>query len=66
MLRLAKTYGPQRLEAACARALRIGARSYRSVDSILRTGLDRQPLPDAPASTEVRRHENVRGGSYYE
>ena len=26
---------------ACARALAIGARSYRSVDSILRTGLDR-------------------------
>lgn len=66
ILRLGRRYGAERLEAACARALRIGARSYRSVDSILRTGLDRQPLPDAPASTEVRRHENVRGGSYYE
>jgi len=66
ILRLGRRYGPERLEAASARALAIGARSYRSVESILRTGLDRQPLPDAPATGSVRRHANVRGATYYE
>ena len=66
ILRLGRRYGPERLEPACARALAIGARSYRSVDSILRTGLDRSPLPEASPAVPGRRHENVRGGSYYE
>ena len=49
LLRLAKRYGPARLNAACARAVAVGARSYRHVDSMLRHGLDRMPLPlDAP------------------
>jgi transposase len=34
ILRLGKRYGNARLEAACARALTAGARSYRHVDSI--------------------------------
>jgi len=65
ILRLGHRYGAERLEAACARALAVGATSYRSVDSILRTGLDRQALPDAPPDPPVRRHENVRGPDYY-
>ena len=40
--RLAKSYGRERLEAACGRALEIGARSYTSVNSILKNNLDRQ------------------------
>ena len=35
VLRLEGTYGAERLEAACARALSAGACSYRSVRSIL-------------------------------
>ncbi len=66
ILRLGRRYGPERLEPAAARALAIGAHSYRSVESILRTGLDRQPLPDAAPAGPARRHENVRGGTYYE
>lgn len=66
ILRFSKTYGPQRLDAACQRALRIGALSYRSIESILKTGLDQKPLPlaaaDEPASPA---HDNVRGPSYY-
>ena len=34
ILRLGKSFGDQRLEAAARRALHIGARSYRSVHSI--------------------------------
>ena len=69
ILRLGKRYGNERLEAACARAFAVGARSYRHVDSILNKGLDRLPLPAAtPATTETRppvEHENIRGRDYY-
>ena len=44
ILRLGKRYGNDRLEAACARALAVSARSYRHVDSILKAGLDRLPV----------------------
>ena len=65
ILRLGNRYGPERLEAAALRALAIRARTYRSVESILRTGLDGQPLPDAAPAGPTRRHANLRGGSYY-
>ena len=66
VMRLAKTYGKARLEAACARAVALGARRYKSVASILKAGLDRQPLPGS-AQTELTlpSHGNVRGSSYY-
>jgi transposase len=67
ILRLAKRFGRERLEAACARAGAVRARSYRHVESILKNGLDRLPSPDE--ATEERAplaaHENVRGGGYY-
>ena len=46
ILRLGKTYGTDRLEAACARAIVARARSYGHVESILKAGLDRVPLPE--------------------
>ena len=49
ILRLARHYGADRLEAACERGLDIGARSYGSIQSILKHGLDRRP-PPRPAS----------------
>ena len=67
ILRLGKRYGRERLEAASARALAVGARSYRNVESILKSGLDRQPLPTPPPSTPTppEAHENIRGRDYY-
>jgi hypothetical protein len=63
---LVKRYGPERLEAACARAGGAAARSYRHVDSILKHGLDRLPLPAAaPLLTLTPVHEHVRGRDYY-
>jgi hypothetical protein len=43
-LGFAATYGADRLEAACARALAHGSPAYRTVKSILVRGLDREPL----------------------
>ena len=64
--RLARQFTAARLEAACARALSIGAPRLRSVTSILKNGLDRQPTPSpTAASTVVREHDNVRGPDYY-
>lgn len=65
-MRLARVYGKERLEAACTRAVTLGARRYKSIASILKTGLDRQPLPD-PVQPELPLpiHGNVRGSSYY-
>jgi len=66
IFRLGRRHGPERLEAACARALAVGALSYRSVDSILKTGLDRAPLPEPSPVRVTRSHPNVRGPGYYE
>ena len=66
ILRLGRRYGPERLEAACGRALAIRALTYRSVESILKRGLDRQPLlATATAEPAARHHEFVRGAAYY-
>ncbi|NIS62491.1 MAG: IS21 family transposase [Proteobacteria bacterium] len=68
LLRLGKRYCPERLEAACARALAFKAYSYRNVESILKKGLDQQPLN--PSSPQTRlplvEHENLRGREYYQ
>jgi len=64
LMRLAKVYGNERTERASERALGVGALSYRSVESILKRGLDRQPLVAETESKPVE-HENVRGPDYY-
>jgi hypothetical protein len=65
-MRLGKRYGDERLEAACRRAIAIGACSYKSIESILKHDLDRQPLP-APPPVEPMAidHRNIRGPQYY-
>ena len=64
ILRLAKGYGNTRLEAACQRACQIQSVSYRSIASILKQGLERQPRTPAQASLPLD-HANVRGPKYY-
>lgn len=66
IVRLGDRYGKDRLEAACQRALVVRAYSYRSVESILRTGLDRKPLPPEPTDRVHPDHDNVRGPDYYQ
>jgi transposase len=66
ILRLARQYGEPRLEAACDRGLDIGARSYGSIQSILKNGLDRQPRrPSRQNELVLPDHPNIRGPRYY-
>jgi hypothetical protein len=54
------------LEAACDRGLDIGARSYGSIQSILKHGLDRRPPPRPAMQGELLPdHPNIRGRRYY-
>lgn len=61
---LSKRYGADRLERACARALRARATNYASVKSILAKGLDGLE-PVAIDEPEILTHANVRGADYY-
>jgi len=66
ILRLAKTYPAERMEAAARRCLRARAYNSQSMDSILKNQLDRLPLPgDPPAQTAVT-HDNIRGADYFD
>ena len=65
LLRLTKSYGNERVEAACRRALKFQTCTYRSIKSILAAKLDAQPLTqDEPAASAIE-HANVRGRHYY-
>lgn len=65
ILRLVRSFGRDRVEAACARGLEIGARSYGSVQSILRHGLDQQSCTPAHPDELPLVHPNIRGSGYY-
>jgi transposase len=70
ILRLAKTYPAERMEAASRRALRARAYNFQSMDSILKNQLDRLPGPegapgDPPAQAAVA-HDNIRGADYFD
>jgi transposase len=65
IVRLTRGFGAERVEAACARALEIGARTYGSVRSILDNRLDRQPAAKRAADGPAIQHPNIRGPRYY-
>lgn len=63
ILGLEKRYGAERLDAACARALALGTRSYGSVAAILKNRQDQTAADRAERPSLL--HENIRGPSYY-
>jgi transposase len=65
IIRLARPYGAERLEAAADRAIDIGARTYGSVKSILDNNLDRRPAQTRATDGAPIRHANIRGPRYY-
>jgi len=52
--------------AACGRALLLKAYSYKSVESILKSNLDKQELPETPSAEKPIIHYNIRGREYYQ
>jgi transposase len=64
VMSLRKTYEDERIEAACARAAKVNAFSYKSVKAILKNGLDAQKL-EVPENIPLPLHENIRGANYY-
>ena len=64
---LKRRYDAPRLEAACRRACDAGTLSYRSVKSILATGLDALPLEPRDVTTHLpATHAHIRGAAYYD
>lgn len=65
VLRLAKAFTPQRLEAACSRCIHYNTVNYRSLKAVLSQNLEKQPLPGKErnsnsADTSTLVHENLR------
>lgn len=61
ILRLARDFTPEALEAACVQALRINSVSYRAVRTLIESPppqVDTLPLP-------VEAHDNLRGAHYF-
>jgi hypothetical protein len=68
LMRTAEKYGSARMNAACERALSagtVGGPNRRSIEVILKRGLDLQSAASPTRSTPLQ-HENVRGGDYYD
>jgi transposase len=66
IVRLVRSYGAARLDAAALRALEIGGRNYGTIKSILEKRLDEQPLEQrrTPGAVGID-HPNIRGPKYY-
>jgi len=70
LLNLAKSYGEERLEAACRRALTMGSPTRKRIIAILKAKLDQHPdlfpVAQEAAPTATRSHTNVRGAQYFQ
>ena len=67
IVRFIRRYGGTRVENACDRALALNAFAYKSVLSILKTGLDRKDiLMFARREEKTIDHPHIRGPQYYQ
>ena len=64
ILRLRNRYPDERIEKACARAVRYRMFSRRSIEATLKNNKDRAE-EEQPAQQPLPWHENVRGADYY-
>lgn len=71
ILRLGERYSCERLERSCQRALAFGTCNYKSIESILKNGLDQRPLQEEVIEAQQlelvppTEHDNIRGAHYY-
>jgi hypothetical protein len=68
IIQLGRSYEPERVEAAAQRALKFKTYSYRSMKSILSSGLDRRQDIEEQRSGQLSLplHQNIRGCQYYQ
>lgn len=62
ILRLARDFSPEQLEAAASRALELKVYSYRAIRALITTMTPAKP----EQQSVVLDHENVRGGKYFQ
>ncbi len=60
---LQNTFGRDRLEAACGRALHGTRINYTMIKNILHSGLDKQKM--IFDNTQLPDHDNIRGPEHY-
>jgi hypothetical protein len=60
ILRLAKDFSPEKLEAACGRAPALKSSSYRAIRALIQN-----PAPQAELTLSLPLHDNLRGPSYF-
>jgi transposase len=65
VLRLAEAQGAAAVERACARAVRAGSYSYRTLEALLREPPAETLVLDTPPAAPLQ-HANIRGASYYQ
>jgi transposase len=65
ILDLRKRYSAERLDAACAKALALGTRSYGSVAAILKNKQESKMAPQRETDQPSLLHDNIRGPGYY-
>src|SRR5271154_1134837 len=65
ILGLRKRYSAERLDAACAKALSLGTRSYGSVAAILKNKQESKTAPQRETDQPSLLHDNIRGPGYY-
>ena len=67
IINLTRNYDPVRVEVAAKRAFKFRTCSYRSMKTILASGLDRQPDDEQqPVLPGLLPHQNIRGPEYYQ
>ena len=66
ILKLAKTYSNERLEAACFRALRFGEIRYKKINEILKKGYDKNESVEPVHDPKAVSHQNIRGTEYFQ
>jgi transposase len=65
ILGLRKRYSAERLDAACAKALILGTRSYSSVAAILKNKQESKTAHQRETDQPSLLHDNIRGPGYY-
>lgn len=68
VIQLHRSYGSQRLDSACKRALQADAVSYKRIQNILKNNLDQSSLffQDLEEDrSHIPEHQNIRGASNY-